>query len=496
MTDICKRFDEVFILNRREINMGPLQPKGLSKEAVLEELSNFAGKDIAWRDGKVLAGVYDPGEEAHSLAVEAYSRFLSQNALWILMYPSIGLLEKEILSSVTELLRGDDEVVGNVTSGGTESILMAVKSARDWAREHRPEVSKPEIVLPVTAHPAFLKAAQYFDLKIVQTAVELNEFRADLEDFEKNLGPNTIIAVGSAPNYSHGSIDPIKEMAALAQNRNILFHVDGCVGGIYLSIMRRMGEPVRDFDFSVPGVTSISADLHKYGYTPKNASVILYCNRELRKYAWFICSGTTLYFVINPTTQSSRTGGPIAAAWAIFRHLGEEGFRDIVRRSQEATRRMIEGIAKIDGIDVLGTPDMCMFTIASESVNVFEIYDEMRQRGWQMTPQYAFGGSPSNLHVSITQANQPYTELFLKDLREVVESLRQNGPAVNRDEMAKIVEEVSGKPVEEVMMTIIPLIGLTGMELPERMAALNTILDLLPVAMRDELLTIFFNMTS
>jgi sphinganine-1-phosphate aldolase len=216
----------------------------------------------------------------------------------------------------------------------------------------------------------------------------------------------------------------------------------------------------------------------------------------LRKYAWFICSGTTLYFVINPTTQSSRTGGPIAAAWAIFRHLGEEGFRDIVRRSQEATRRMIEGIAKIEGIDVLGTPDMCMFTIASESVNVFEIYDEMRQRGWQMTPQYAFGGSPSNLHVSITQANQPYTELFLKDLREVVESLRQNGPGVNRDEMAKIVEEVSGKPVEEVMMTIIPLIGLTGMELPERMAALNTILDLLPVAMRDELLTIFFNMTS
>ncbi|MFU8795586.1 MAG: pyridoxal phosphate-dependent decarboxylase family protein, partial [Dethiobacteria bacterium] len=317
--------------------MGALQPKGASKDDVLGELSGFTSNDINWQSGKVLTGLYDHGEELHNLSSEAYLRFLAQNALHINMYPSIGKIENEVVASVAEILRADEDVVGTMTSGGTESIMMAVKTARDWARENFPRISEPEMILPVTAHPAFFKAAHYFGLRVVQIPVELTGYRADLAAFNKALGPNTIIAVGSAPNYSHGSIDPITEMAAAAKERGILFHVDGCVGGIYLSIMRRMGKPVRDFDFSVPGVTSISADLHKYGYTPKNASVILYRNRELRKYAWFVCSSTTLYPVINPTLQSSRTGGPVAAAWAVLRFLGEEGFRKIVRDSQEAT---------------------------------------------------------------------------------------------------------------------------------------------------------------
>jgi sphinganine-1-phosphate aldolase len=475
--------------------MGALLPEGTPKEKVLEELNSYTGKDINWKTGKVLTGLYDPGAEAHELATEAYTRFLPQNALYVNMYPSIGKLEKDIVASVAELLRADDDVVGNVTSGGTESIQMAVKTARDWARKNRPEIKEPEMVLPVTAHPAFLKAAQYFGLKVIQTEVNLTDYRADLAAFEKALGPNTIIAVGSAPNFSHGSIDPIREMAAIAKERNILFHVDGCVGGIYLSVLRRMGGKLRDFDFSVPGVTSISADLHKYGYTPKNASVILYRNRDLRKYAWFICSSTTEYVVINSTTQSSRTGGPIAAAWAIFRYLGEEGYQDIVRRSQDATRLLLDGIEKIEGIEVLGDPDMCMFTIVSEKLNVFEIDDEMRQRGWHMIPQFACGGSPANLHVSLSQANVPHAARFIEDLTEVVASLLQNGSAIDSEELARIVSETSGKPVEEVMMAVIPVIGLTGLDLPEKMGTLNTVLSLLPADTRDEMLTLFFNMS-
>lgn len=474
--------------------MGALLPEGVEKEKVLEELSGFTEKDVNWQTGKVLTGLYDPGKNAHELAVEAYSRFLPLNALYVNMYPSIGNLEKEVVSSIAELLRADDEVVGNMTSGGTESILMAIKTARDWARVNRPEIKEPEMVLPVSAHPAFLKAAHYFNVKAVQTGINLNDYRADLESFEKALGPNTIIAVGSAPNFSHGSIDPITEMAAMAQKRNILFHVDGCVGGIYLSIMRRMGEPVRDFDFTVPGVTSISADLHKYGYTPKNASVILYRNRDLRKYAWFICSTTTEYVVINSTTQSSKTGGPIAAAWAMLRYLGEEGFQDIVRRSQEATKYILDKIAAIEDIEVLGKPDMCMFTLASEKFNVFEIDDKMRERGWHMIPQFACGGSPSNLHISLSQANVPHAEKFIDDLTEVLEKLRNNGSAIDYKELSRIVEEVADKPIEEIMMAIIPVIGLTGMDLPENMGPLNTVLDLLPGEQRDELLTLFFNM--
>ncbi len=474
--------------------MGALLPEGVISEKVLEQLSEFTEKDINWQTGKVLTGLYDPGKNAHKLAVEAYSRFLPQNALYVNMYPSIGKLEKEVVSSIAELLRADDEVVGNMTSGGTESIMMAIKTARDWARVNRPEIKDPEMVLPVSAHPAFLKAAHYFNVKAVQTELNLTDYRANLESFEKALGPNTIIAVGSAPNFSHGSIDPITEMAEMAQKQNILFHVDGCVGGIYLSIMRRMGEPVRDFDFTVPGVTSISADLHKYGYTPKNASVILYRNRDLRKHAWFICSSTTEYVVINATTQSSKTGGPVAAAWAMLRFLGEEGFRDIVRRSQEATEKLLQGISKIEGIEVLGRPDMCMFTIASETFNVFEIDDKMREKGWHMIPQFACGGSPPNLHISLSQANAVHAEKFIDDLNDVIEDLRSNGSNIDQEVFIKAIAEVEGKPVEEVMMAIIPLIGLTGMDLPEQMGPLNTALDLLPADLRDELLTLFFNM--
>lgn len=475
--------------------MGALQKKGQGREEILAELAHYAEKDVDWRTGKLLTGLYDAGEGAHGLAVEAYTRFLAQNALYINMYPSLGRLERDVVASVGQLLRADDDVVGSITSGGTESILMAVKTARDWSREHRPHITAPEIVLPVTAHPAFLKAAHYLGLRVVQTAVDTTGFRADVAAFAAALGPNAILGVASAPNFSHGTIDPIPAMAAVAKERGALFHVDGCVGGIYLSVLRRMGTPLPDFDFSVPGVTSISADLHKYGYAPKNASVVLYRNRELRKFAWFVCSSTTEYAVINPTAQSSRTGGPVAAAWAVLRYLGEEGFEKIVRESQDATRRMLKGIAAIPGIRVLGDPEMCMYTIASDEVSVFEMDDEMRARGWRLLPQFACGGGPANLHVSVSQGNVPHVDAFVKDLGEVVAELRGRGPSVDRAAFAAVAAGVAGKPFSEVLMAVAPLIGITGTEVPEKMAPLNTMLDLLPAATRDELLTMFVNMT-
>ncbi|HYC57890.1 MAG TPA: aminotransferase class V-fold PLP-dependent enzyme, partial [Candidatus Binatia bacterium] len=382
------------------------------------------------------------------------------------------------------------------TSGGTESILMAVKASRDHARANRPHIRHPKIVVPITAHPAFHKAAHYLGLEVVVTPVDTTGFRADVDAFEKALDADVVLGVGSAPNFSHGTIDPIGRMAAAAKERGVLFHVDGCVGGIYLSIMRRMGEKLPDFDFSVDGVTSISADLHKYGYAPKNASVVLYRNRDLRRHAFFVCSGTTEYAVINPTAQSSRTGGPVAAAWAILKHLGEEGFQQIVRDSQGATMRMLEGIEEIGGIEVLGDPEMCMFTLASSEVNIFEVDDEMRERGWRLLPQFACGGGPANLHVGISWGNVPHTEQFLVDLREVVEALRSRGSSLDRSQLAAAIAEVKDASLEEILMRIAPLAGLAGPDLPERMAALNTMLDLLPADRRDELLTAYVNMTT
>ncbi len=467
--------------------------QGVAPESVLEELGGFTGKDVDWQSGRVLTGLYDPGHEAHELAVKAYTRFLAHNALYVNMYPSLSRLEQEVVASVLMLLRGDEQTVGNITSGGTESILMAVKTARDWARVNRPEVRDPQIVVPVTAHPAFIKAAYYCGLRVVQTPVDTQGFRADMPAFVDALGPETVLAVGSAPNFSHGTIDPIEAMSEAARERGILFHVDGCVGGIYLSLLRRMGEPVRDFDFSLPGVTSISADLHKYGYVPKNASVVMYRNRDLRQHAWFVSTETTGYAVINPTVQSTRTGGPVAAAWAMFRYMGEAGYAGLVRRSQQATAEMLAAIKDMDDIEVLADPEMCMFTLASDSLNVFEIDDEMRARGWHMIPQFACAGGPANLHVSVSDANVARTHEFLAELEAVVTQLRENGSGVDQAGIEQMVAEVQGQPPEAVMEAMVPVLGLEGAELPERMATLNTGMNLLPAATRNAILALYFN---
>ncbi|MBI5503286.1 MAG: aspartate aminotransferase family protein, partial [Deltaproteobacteria bacterium] len=403
-------------------------------------------------------------------------------------------MEKDVVGSLAELLRGDDGVVGNMTSGGTESIILAVKTARDHARANRPEAVDPEIVLPISAHPAFHKAAHYLGLRVVVTPIDpADGFRADAAAFRAALGPNTILGVGSAPNFSHGTIDPIAEMAPAAAARGILFHVDGCVGGLYLSFLRRMGEKLRGFDFSVDGVTSISADMHKYGYAPKNASVLMYRNRDLRSHALFTCSRTTEYAVINPTVLSSKSTGPIAASWAMMRHLGEAGYRRIVRETRDATRAMIAGIEGIEGIDVLADPEMCMFTLGSTQISIFELDDEMKQRGWQLLPQFACGGGPANLHVSVSSSNVPLVDQFLRDLAESVACLRERGPSVDREHFAREVARVKDRPLEELMMELAMLAGLTGGGLPEKMAPMNTILDLLPAATRDRMLSAFIN---
>ena len=475
-------------------HVGALQKEGKPADEVLTALTEMAARDVDWRAGRILSGLYDPGPVAYELSAEAYKRFLTQNALYLNMYPSAARMEKDVVCSVAELLRGDDAVVGNMTSGGTESIILAVKTARDHARQHRPEITDPEIVLPVSAHPAFHKAAHYLGLRTVVTALDpADGFRADVRAFVAALSPNTILGVGSAPNFSHGTIDPIPEMAGEAAKRGILFHVDACVGGLYLSFMRRMRMCARDFDFSVDGVTSISADMHKYGYAPKNASVLLYRNRDLRIHAIFTCSGTTEYAVINPTVLSSKSTGPIAASWAVMRHLGENGYERIVRETWDATRAMIEGIETIDGIEVLAEPDICMFTLGSHEISIFELNDEMKVRGWLLLPQFACGGGPANLHVSVSSSNVPLVDRFLADLREAVAYLRAEGPLVNREQMAAKLAALAGAPFEELMMELAIMTGLTGTELPERMAPMNTVLDLLPAATRDRMLAVFIN---
>ncbi len=473
--------------------MTALSPEGRPVEEVLAELAELARGDVDWRTGKMLSGLYDPGGQAAELATEAYTRFLSQNALYVNFYPSINRMEKEIVRSVADLVQGGPMVTGSVTSGGTESIILAVKTARDWARANRPDVNGPQMVLPVSAHPAFHKAAEYLDVEPVVTQMDLDTFRADIGSLRNAITGRTIMIVGSAPTYSHGVVDPIPDIASIAQEANAFMHVDGCVGAISLGLMRKLGEPVPSFDFSVPGVTTISADLHKYGYAPKNSSVLLYRDPEIRRFAWFVNSATTEYAVINPTVQSSRTGGPVAAAWALFQHLGEAGYLELTKRVLATTRAMIDGVRDIEGIEILGDPDMTMFTLASDTVNVFEVDDAMKRRGWSLLPEFSAGGGPANLHVAVSASNIGREAEFVSDLAASVEEVRSD-PKVDRAALATAVEEVERASPLEVFAALAPHVGLTGADLPEDMAVLNTVLDMLPADLRDELLTDFANL--
>ena len=473
--------------------MSALTPDGRPVDEVLAALEAQREGDVNWRTGKVLSGLYDPGGEASDLAGEAYRRFLTENALYVNFYPSINRMEKEVVRAVADLVQGGQLVTGNVTSGGTESIILAVKTARDWARAHRPAVGEPEMVLPVSAHPAFHKAAHYLGVRPIVTPMDLSTFRADVAAVRGAVSGRTILVVGSAPTYSHGVVDPIPEMAAIAVEAGSFMHVDGCVGAIPLGLMRLLGEAVPAFDMSVAGVTTLSADLHKYGYAPKNASVLLYRDAEVRRFAWFVNSSTTEYAVINPTVQSSRTGGPVAAAWALFQHLGQAGYMEMTRRVLATTRAMVEGVAGIEGVAVLGEPDMTMFTLASDTVNVFELDDAMRRRGWSLLPEFAAGGGPANLHVAVSASNVGREREFIDDLTSSVAEIRAH-PRVDRDALAAAISDVAEATPLEVFAALAPLVGLTGMELPEDMAALNTAMDMLPAGLRDELLTDFANL--
>lgn len=473
----------------------PIPLQGLSSEELFHRLDMYKEHDVSWRAGRILTGIYDPGREAEAVVKEAYTRFLTENVLYPNLFPSLLQLENEVVRSLADLLQGDANVVGNCTSGGTESIMLAVKAARDRARVEHPEITSPEIVLPQTAHPAFHKAAHYLGLKTVVTSFDPRTFRAEPEAMRQAITPNTVLLVASAPCYSYGVVDPIEEIAAIAREHGLLFHVDGCVGGVHLSMLRKAGEPVPAFDFSVPGVTSLSVDMHKYGYAPKNISVILYRDRDLRRYALFASADTTSYAVLNPTVLSSKSGGPLAGAWAALNYLGEEGYIRIVREVTAATREMIAGIALMEDVYVLGEPNMCMFALASETLNVFELDDEMTARGWTLQPQFSAGGGPANLHVSVHYANVAHVAAFLEALRASIEAVKARN-STGANEIAALKAEVlrlMQNPGPETFARIAALADLEPGKMPSGFARINTVLDALPDPLVSALLLEYLN---
>lgn len=468
---------------------------GKTKEEIFQTLKSYKGDDLDWKSGRVMGYVYDPGEKAEDVINQAYTMYLSENALDPLTYPSLLRLENEVVAMTAGLLNSPPEVVGNFTSGGTESLMLAVKTCRDYARATKPHIKEPEMVLPITAHASLFKAAHYLGVKPVVTPVHDDSFKADVTAIRDAITDNTILLVGSAPGYTHGIVDPIPEIAALAQEKDLLCHVDACVGGIHLSYMSKLGFEVPDFDLNVPGVTSLTTDLHKYGYAAKGASIVLYKNKDLRRHQIWACSRWTGYTVINPAITSSKSGGPMAAAWAVMNYLGNEGYLELVREVMAATQKTIDGINRIDGIRILGKPDMCMFALASDSekINVYRLADEMKLKGWFLQPQFARENSPANLHISLNRSTIPQAEAFLKTFEETVSEMKQKEVDDDTRNLYDELDKLSINYDEASFFKLAEMVGVKVDQLPERMEKINKLLEVLPYDVSEFMLVEFLN---
>jgi sphinganine-1-phosphate aldolase len=475
-----------------------LPNKGSSKSAVMAALQEFRKNDVPWRGGRILAGVYDPGEQVYETIKAANADFLTENQLYFNFYPSLLSLEREVVRTMIDLLGGGLEAVGNFSSGGTESIMTALRAARDWARAEKGVTGVPEIVACVTVHPAFHKAAHFLGMKIVVTPFVANDYRADVDAMRAAITPNTIVLVGSAPSYGHGVVDPIPAIGALSREKGILCHVDACVGGVHLSMMSRAGMTVPEFNLSVPGVTSLSVDLHKFGYAAKNASVVLYRDKSIRKYGLWSCAKTTNYAVMNTTVMSSRGGGPLAGAWAGMQALGLEGYIDIVTKVQDATQRLMAHIRQMPEVEILGRPDMCMLAIAVRPdvpTTVFDLDEAMAKRGWRPHTCLSAGGGPASLHFSINASSVPHVDAIAADLRKCVKELIASPVVRDIPSYVARVQRELKKPGLDLMERVGPILGLVPEKGQEKVdfSRASAVLDALPDDDVDEVLVAFLN---
>jgi len=472
-----------------------LPEKGISEQQVMDTLVEYREGDVDWRSGKVFAYVFNAGEELERVVKKAYMEFLTENCLDPTSFPSLVKMETEVVRFVADLLRGDENVVGNFTSGGTESILLAVKTARDRALAEKPRIKEPEMVFPRTAHCSFHKAAQYFGLKPVVTDFDPINFRADPASIRDAITDNTVLVIASAPSYAQGVIDPIAEIGEIALERGVMFHVDACMGGIMLSVMRESGSyNLPDFDFTVPGVTSISADLHKFGYAAKGASVVLYRNSDIRQYQIFASTGSITYALVNPTIASTKSGGPVAGAWAAIHYLGMEGYRRITEEVMESTRKTIEGINATGDLRVLGKPDMSIFSFASDTINVFQLADRMAKRGWFLQPQFRTDRSPANLHITLMHLNVKAMDEFLADLPECIEEVKAGPEQIDLDAVSERINglvEALGENAAEQLAAMVGVDDVT--DLPEDTAMITSALNALPRELAEKMLVDYIN---
>jgi len=400
--------------------------KGRPWEELKAELEAAKKDDFKWREGRMALYFYYLNEEVTRVQQEAYCAYWTENAMGQRAFPSMKKLEGEVLAMGLSLHNAPDGAAATFTSGGSESIFLALKTARDWARETT-GITSPNIVIPRTGHPTFDRAAQHLGIRVIRVPTTRNDFRADPPEMAKRITPDTIMLLGSAPNYPFGVFDPIEAIAALAQARGLWMHVDACVGGFLAPFVRELGADILPFDFAVPGVMSISADLHKYGYAPKGASMMMLRDSALQHYQTFQFNDWERGAYVSNTAQGTRAGGAVAAAWAVMNFLGREGYTYWARVIMETVAKLAAGINAIPGLAVLEPHELCIFVYRSTdpALDIGAVAEAMAARGWFVGRQ----AEPPGIHMHLNPVHAETADIYLADLREAVVEARAARPA-------------------------------------------------------------------
>ena len=385
-------------------------PDGIASTDVLDELEALRGRDVRWREGRAFTLVYHAGDEVLDLARRAYAAYSSENGLNTDAFPSLRRMQADVVESVASWLHAPGGAAGFMTSGGTESILMAVLAAREWGRSER-GIDAPEMVLPTSAHAAFEKAAHYFGVRSVRVPVG-DDWRADVDAMRAAINERTVLVVGSAPQYPQGVVDPIADLAALAAERDVLCHVDACMGGVILPYLARLGYAVPEFDFAVDGVTSMSVDLHKFGYTAKGASVILYRSKQLRAHQTFTTDNWLGGLYGSSGVLGTKSGGAVAAAWAVMRHLGDAGYLALAATAKRAADSLAATIDAHPALALRARPDAAIFSFGAidpASLDIFAVAQRLwDDGGWYVDRQ----GPPASLHCTVNAVHDALVDTF------------------------------------------------------------------------------------
>ena len=398
-----------------------LPPHGRNWEKVKAQMEAAQKDDFPWHSERMfIGGSYFGGEEVVEVANEAYQMYINYNGLYATkIFPSLVRYETDIVGALLEMMNAPTGASGSITTGGTESLIMAVKTAHAWAHDHRPDATEPEILIPHAAHPAFDKTAHLMGIKAVRLTQSPN-FRADVDAMERAISTNTIMLVVSAPSYPFGVTDPIPEIAVLAERHGLWLHVDACHGGFIFPFARKLGYSIPDYDFAVPGVASISVDVHKLGYANKGVSALLLRDANLETYQRYTFDAWPAGTYSTQNLMGSRSGGGLASAWAVLNYLGEDGYLERVGKILNTREQFLDGIREIDGLEIWGEPEAYLVTFGSNTFDVFAVDEGMAERGWMSSRLL----EPPAIHLFLDLSHGSIVDEYLHDLAEVVRAVK------------------------------------------------------------------------